>query len=150
MTYDVTLVELAPQQVAVVRGKETVEGIAGFLGLAFGLVMQSVGPQGGFPMGPPFARYSREDDGAFEIEAGFPVAGPVQSQGDVVVYERPGGSAAQTMHQGEYSAVGAAFEAVERWLADNGWVISDAPWEEYLDEPTVPQPRTLVTFPCAR
>lgn len=111
--------------------------------------MQTVAAQGGAAVGPPFARY-RDSDGVFEIEAGFPVAGDLHAQGDVDVYVRPGGEAAQTMHTGAYSEVAAAFAAVETWLTDNGWRPADAPWEEYLDEPTVAEPRTLVTFPCTR
>jgi len=148
MTYEVALVGLAPQEVAVVHGKETVEGIAGFLGHAFEQVMQVVAAEGGAIVGPPFASY-RDVGGAFEIEAGFPVAGQLHAQGDVEIYDRHSGNAAQTMHVGPYGEVAAAYGAVETWLAGNGWKPVGAPWEEYLDEPTVAEPRTLVTFPCA-
>ena len=149
MTYEVELVELAPQQVAVVCGKETVDGIPGFLGHAFGAVMQVLGQEHAAPAGPPFARY-REIEGGFEIEAGFPAMGPVAARDDVEVAERAGGTAARTMHVGDYAGVGQAYAAVRTWLDDNGYAPSDAPWEEYLDEPSVAQPRTLVTFPCVR
>lgn len=148
MTYEVALIGLAPQEVAVVCGKETVEGIPAFLGHAFGKVMQVVAAQGGAIVGPPFARY-RDADGKFDVEAGFPVAGQLHPQDDVEVYDRHSGTAAQTMHVGAYDAVPAAYAAVEAWLTANGWHVAGAPWEEYLDEPTVAEPRTLVTFPCA-
>lgn len=149
MTYDVELVELEPQPVAVMCSTQPAAGIGAFLGHAFGAVMQVIGAQGLAPSGIPFARYRMAGD-QFEIEAGFPVSGPVTADGDVEPSELPGGTAAQTMHVGAYDAVGAAYEALQAWLADNGWQPSGAPWEQYLDEPTVPQPRTLVTFPCAR
>lgn len=147
MTYEVALVGLAPQEVAVIRGKETVEGIPEFLGHAFEKVMQVVAAEGGAIVGPPFARY-RDIDGTFEIEAGFPVAGQLHAQDVVEVYDRHSGNAAQTMHVGPYGEVAAAYAAVEQWMKDNGWQPAEAPWEEYLDEPTVAEPRTLVTFPC--
>lgn len=149
MTYHVTLVELEPQPVAMICSTESVEGIAGFLGRAFGEVMRVVGSQGATPAGMPFARY-READGRFDIQAGFPVAGPVTPDGDVEISELPGGPAAQTMHVGPYAEVGGAYHAVQAWLQSNGCTPTGAPWEQYLDEPTVAQPRTLVTFPCTR
>ena len=149
MTYDVQLVELQAQPTAVVCGSEPVEGIVAFLGRAYGEVMRVIGSQGAAPSGMPFARY-RLGDGVFEIEAGFPVSAPVSGEGDVEAGELPAGTAAQTLHVGSYDTVDQAYEAVEAWLAANGWQPTGAPWEQYLDEPTVAQPRTLVTFPCAR
>ncbi len=148
MKYDITVVELSPQPVAIVRGTEPAAGIGAFLGTAFGTVMEAITAQGVAPAGPPFARYEMAGD-RFEIAAGFPVSAPVVAHGDVEPAELPGGVAAQTTHVGSYEAVCAGYTAIEGWLARTGRRPAGAPWEQYLDEPTVPLPRTLITFPCS-
>lgn len=147
MDYEVELVDLQEQPAALVRGEATPDGIADFLGTAFGTVMEALGRQGMAPAGAPFARYSMSD-GGFHIEAGFPTEGSFHSTGDVVAGEVPGGHAARTVHHGAYDDLPAAYDAVGDWLTDNGFVRSGEPWESYVDEPDVPEPRTLVFFPC--
>lgn len=147
--YQVELVELEPQEVAVVRGHVTVDGIPGFLGGAYAEVMAALGGQRLTPSGPPFARYEQTADG-FEVEAGFPVAGTVTPSGRVVAGRLPGGSAASVLHRGSYGGLAAAYRAAGDWLTTNGYVAAGAAWESYLDGPDVPEPRTLVRFPCRR
>jgi effector-binding domain-containing protein len=147
MAYEISIVELPEQDVAVVSGHVAVDGIGEFLGGAFGEIMGAL--DGVQIVGPPFARYAMPDEG-FDVMAGFPVSGPVAPSGRVEADRLPGGPAATTMHVGSYEAVAAAFEAVQAWVAENGYVVSGDPWESYLDEPDVPEPRTLVTFPVRR
>lgn len=147
MEYQIERIELEPQPAAIVRGEVPVEGIAGFLGGAFGEVMGLLGSQGLAPSGPPFARYAQVE-GGFQIEAGFPVAGSVRPVGRVETTELPGGPALRVLHRGPYGEVDRAYRAAEQWLADNGWQAAGSPWEAYLDGPEVPEPRTMVHLPC--
>jgi hypothetical protein len=144
MTYEITLVDLPEQDAAVVRGHVAVDGIGEFLGGAFGEIMGAL--HGVEIVGPPFARYALPDEG-FDVMAGFPVSSPVTQVGRVEPDRLPGGPAATTMHVGSYEGVAAAFEAVQAWVADHRFVVAGDPWESYLDEPEVPEPRTLITFP---
>ena len=41
-------------------------------------------------------------------------------------------------------------EEIARLLTDEGYELSGAPWESYLDDPTVAEPRTEVFMPCRR
>lgn len=148
MTYTVTRAELPEQHVAVVRGRVAHDGIGPFLGQAFGSVMEALSASGAAPAGMPFARYRAADGGDWEIEAGFPVDVPVAATGDVVPSTLPGGQAARVLHRGPYDQVAGAYEAAERWVVENGLRPSDAPWECYLDEPEVEEPRTEVFLPC--
>jgi effector-binding domain-containing protein len=147
MEYQVDRVELIEQPSAVVRGRVPQEGIPDFLGGAFGEVMGVLGAQGVEPAGPPFGCYLPTPDG-FEVEAGFPTSAPVEPAGRVVPSTLPGGSAIQVLHQGPYAGVAAAYQAGEAWLAEHGGEESAPPWESYLDEPEVAEPRTLVSMPC--
>jgi effector-binding domain-containing protein len=149
MGYEMQFVDLQAQDTAVVRGHVTHEGIAEFLGPAFADTMGLAGQQGVDVTGAPFGRYRPADDGGWDIAVGFPVARPVTPDGRVEAGVLPGGRAARTMHVGDYGALGAAYEAVLAWLTDNGYVMSDEPWECYLDGPDVDEPRTEVFVPCS-
>jgi effector-binding domain-containing protein len=148
-TQQIEITDVVPQAAAVVRGRVPVEMIPAFLGDAFSEVMRVVDDQRRSPAGPPFARYRPRSDG-FDVEAGFPVDAAVTRSGRVLPAELPGGPTASALHQGEYSTVAETYEAVTGWLAANGYVPAGPPWESYLDEPSVAEPRTLVSFPCRR
>lgn len=157
-TYDVRMADLQEQHAAVVGGRLTMERIADFLGGAFSEVMAAVSAQGLHPVGPPFARYRFVDgDGwptaaggpvELDVEAGFPVSGSLTPTGRVAASTLPGGRVATTMHIGSYAEVGAAYDAAQQFLTDEGFEVAGAPWESYLDDPEVPEPRTEVFLPC--
>lgn len=148
MSYDIDLVDLQEQHAAAVRGHVEADAIAAFLGEAFGEAARVVAGQGLAVSGAPYGRYRPTGDGGMDVEAGFPVRGAVTAEGRVEPTTLPGGLVARTLHKGEYAGVGAAYEAVQTWLIQNGYVGGGEPWESYLDEPSVPQPRTELFFPC--
>ena len=148
MDDEVTLVELEEHRTAVVRDLVPHDGIAEFLGRAFGAVMGAVAAGRRHVVGPPFARYRPVPDSGWDIEAGFPVDSSVEGPG-VVSGHLPGGRAVQVVHRGSYDSVEATWRRAEAWMAERGYSMSDAPWESYLDEPDVPEPRTLIVMPCA-
>ncbi|HET7660415.1 MAG TPA: GyrI-like domain-containing protein [Oryzihumus sp.] len=148
MGYEIDLVHLPGQPAAVVRAHVGHNGIGDFLGQAFGEVMSSVGEQGLHPAGPPFGRYRPTDDGGWDVEAGFPVSAKPTETGRVQPATLPAGSAAHTTHVGDYGDLGAAYQAVADWIVAQGMAASGDPWECYLDEPGVANPRTEVYFPC--
>jgi effector-binding domain-containing protein len=147
MGYDMELVDLQEQRTAVVRGHVPYAGIAEFLGAAFGEVAEALKEQAVGTAGPPFAQYAMRSDG-FDIEAGFPTSGTVEPSGRVTPGVLPGGRTARTLHRGPYSEVAAAYDALAAWLTDDGYRPDGAPWESYLDEPDVAEPRTMVYLPC--
>ncbi len=148
MSYDIEVVNLPDQPAAVVRARVAHNGIAEFLGPAFGDVMTVLQRQGLQPAGPPFGRYRPADDGSWDISAGFPVSDAIAAEGRVENLTLPGGPIARTLHVGDYGGLSAAYEAVSTWLADNGYTAAGEPWECYLDEPEVVPPHTEVCFPC--
>lgn len=147
--YVVELVERPEQPALVVAGHVERNAVGPFLDEGFGEVAQAAAAGGVELAGPPFARYTPHDDGSFDIECGFPIHGEAQATGRVVPTTLHGGPVAQTTHTGDYDAVEAAYAAVGRFLAENGREVTGAPWETYLDEPSVPAPRTEVCFPCS-
>ena len=67
----------------------------------------------------------------------------VESQG------LPGGPALRILHVGAYDGIGPAYEAGENWLVAHHKTANGAPWESYLDDPEVEDPRTMVCMPYA-
>ena len=150
MDYTISAEVLPAQPALVARTTCRQEEIGAFLGDAFGRVIQAIADAGATPAGPPFARYDMEG-GRFRVQAGFPtsVNVAVKPATDLEATELPGGETAVTMHVGAYQDVGAAYAAIEAWLAGTGRRPSGAPWEAYLDGPEVAMPRTQVFWPCA-
>ncbi|WP_225753995.1 GyrI-like domain-containing protein [Actinotalea sp. Marseille-Q4924] len=149
MDYDIEVVELPPRPAAVVRRAVTrPEDVGGFVATALGEVMAAVRRQGVLPAGPPFTRYGATTNGHLDVEVGLPTSTPVRDTGRVAAAELPGGRAVRTRHVGPHTGVGAAHEAVSRWMAEHGLAARDLPWESYLDGPDAARPRTDVVVPC--
>lgn len=155
MNYEIQFTQRSEVPTAVVRQEVPIPEIAEFLGQAFGEVMGAITSAGGYPVGPPFARYGMGQSvpetapTTFAVEAGFPVGSPLEPDGRVEPSTLPGGQVAVTMHVGSYDDVSRAYEAIQRGIAEAGLVPTGAPWESYLDDPTqVPEPHTEVVWPC--
>jgi effector-binding domain-containing protein len=99
--------------------------------------------------GPPFSLYHGMGDGTFDVEAGMPVATPIQPSGRIQPGTLPGGNAAATWHVGPYDTLGNAFEAIEEWRRERGHSVRDTehgPWEVYWTDPgEEPDPQTWRT-----
>jgi len=138
--YEVTEKVLVEQPTAVMRHRLEVTDISEWIGPAFGRVMEATATSGVRPAGPPFARYWKVPGtaAAFEVEAGFPVDGPLpaEAHADVQPSRLPGGQAAVAVHLGPYDAMTPAYDALEAWVADQGGTCDGPPWEVYLSEPT--------------
>ena len=128
MEHEITVVDLSEQPTAVVRDRAVPATIPDVLGRAFEAVARVATDQGRRLAGPPFARYRTMDEAGWDIEAGFPVDAPVVT--------------------GPYDTIGGAWNEASAWLVEHGYAATDAPWESYLDEPGVEQPRTLIVMPC--
>lgn len=148
MEYTVTFADLQHQDTAVVRAAVRPSEIPGHLGAVFAETAAEAGSQGLSVVGPPFGRYTIDDDQMFHLEAGIPVSAPVVAAGRVEPSSLPQGRVARTMHVGDYAAVGAAYEAARDRILADGYACTEAPWESYLDEPDVAAPRTEVFVPC--
>jgi len=143
--YDVHFESSHEQPVAVVKATLGVAEIPAWIGGAFGEVAALLSAQHHGPAGPAFARYHREDDGRFTIEAGFPTVGPLTPAGRVEAAVLPAGPVAVTTHVGPYDAMVPAYTAVREWVAAAGGVPSGDPWEVYYSDPREDDPATWTT-----
>jgi effector-binding domain-containing protein len=139
--------DLTEQPTLVTRARLRIPDIRGWIGPAFGRVIAAIQASGSAPSAPPFARYQPVEDrlDTFDVEAGFPVAGPITPVGDdIQAATLPAGPAAVTVHVGPYDEMTPAYDALEKWVADRGGAVAGAPWESYLSEP-VGDPSTWMT-----
>jgi effector-binding domain-containing protein len=85
-------------------------------------------------------------DGAMTIEAGVEVFGPFVETGDVHAFATPSGTAVTIAHFGEYSAVSAAYAALDQWLQENARRRAGPSWEVYGDWSDDPQQRRMDVY----
>ena len=76
-----------------------------------------------------------DEDTAAPIEVCFPVAAPLDGDGEVYGTELAGGPAAVTVHRGPYAEIGPAYHTLSGWIADHGHELAGGPREVYLNDP---------------
>ena len=144
--YEIHAQTRAAQPTAVERTILRVEEIGPWLGHAYAEVAAAVAARHLGPAGPPFARYHRLGEDRFEVEAGFPVTGPVEAEGSVQPSELPGGPAAASVHVGPYDQMEPAYQALDSWVRDHGVEPAGDAWEIYFSDPvSQPDPATWRT-----
>lgn len=151
-TYEIETRVLDEVPTAALFAELSVDEMPPFFAKAFGAVASYLGRFGVGPAGMPYARYHVLGEGRFEVEAGFPATTPVAGEGEVEPSELPPGPVAVTVHLGPYEGLGAAYAALEAWLAEHGKVASGPPWEVYFSDPNTTPPaewRTEVYQPYA-
>lgn len=145
------IIELAPQDTAVVRDRVPLEGMPKFFGRAFAEVFHAVSAQGLKPTGPPFGFYPSPPGDTVEVEAGVAVSGPVSPAGEVVPGMLPGGRVAHGIHIGSYDDLHRTYAALQEWVGTQGVALGSAMWEVYMSDPAAePDPaswRTEIFWP---
>ena len=150
MTAAPEIVTHAEQPYVAIRGQMTMAGLGAFAART-GEVFAWLGPRGLAPAGPPFLKYNVIDMmRQLEVEAGVPVAAPVDSgaagQGEVVSGVLPAGRYATVTHVGHPSELVGATKALLDWAAEQGltWDVTPSEsgerWgcrlETYLTDPS--------------
>lgn len=143
---DPEIITHASQPTAVVRRTVTMAELADFYDSAYTTVAAALGRQGVQPAGAAFGYYLSMPTEQFELEAGFPTATPIASDGEVVASELPGGEVARGVHAGGYDTLGDSWDALVGWVAEQGRAPAGPMWEVYVTEPTPEtDPATLRT-----
>lgn len=151
MSHTVTRKRIAETPFLFTRREVKPEAIAEALGAMFHSVFQYATAQGIPFAGPPTARYPNFGPGLITIEAGMPIAGQGEGEGEIELGSLVGGDVATTIHKGPYDDLDQGHEAIQKWLAENNEEASGAPWEAYLTDPgEVPDSAdwlTAITWP---
>jgi len=67
------------------------------------------------------------------VEVGVELIAPCVLDGPVIRSALPAGEVAMTVHRGPYEDLGAAYESLTRWCADNDRAVAGPRWEVYGD-----------------
>ena len=137
MSYEVTVTELASVTAAHVRGHTTTAEIGEAVGQGLKELFEFAAAAGAAPTGPPQLAYPGgfRPGAQVDLDLYLPISKAVPAQGTVDVVELPGGPVAQTFHQGRYDTIGAAYEAVFRWIHTTDHHRAGPPREIYLTGP---------------
>jgi effector-binding domain-containing protein len=72
-------------------------------------------------------------DDAPRVEVGVELIAPCVLDGRVTQSELPAGEVASTVHRGPYQELGAAYERIRQWCAEQGRPVAGPRWEIYGD-----------------
>ena len=139
------LKELAPTPALLIRASTSMSELGALFESGYHEILQQLATEGKSPMGPPFARYFGMSAGTFEVEFGFPVEDGVEGGGRVVTGSTPEGKAASSLYIGPYGEIEGVYDALMKWVEDNGFALSGEAYEIYLDNPAETPPDQLRT-----
>ncbi|HWQ22258.1 MAG TPA: GyrI-like domain-containing protein [Clostridia bacterium] len=144
MAYVFEIVESQPQPALWIRKLTSVDRLPQELGKAYGAIITYLTEKGVQAQGPAFTAYFNMDMESLEVEMGFPVATEMVGSGDIVAGYIPGGRKATCMFKGPYRDMGPTYEALTKWIGDNGYVPVGTVYESYYNSPTeVPESELL-------
>ena len=146
MSYPCEIKEQASQPTLVVRTRAAVQDLPQVLGRCYGSVFGYLGKLGQQPAGPPFMGYFNMDMQDLDLEIGVPVAQELPGQGEVQPSRLPGGMVATCLYTGPYPEMGPAYDALTRFIEDNGRQPAGPVYEIYVNDPTTTPPEQLQTL----
>jgi effector-binding domain-containing protein len=146
-TAEPELVTIDAATTAVVRDMVRTAEFRDFFDASFQALGRTVAAQGVAVTGPAFGRYRGAEPGdALDIEVGFVTDRAVRSDGAVQAGALPGGRVARVVHTGAFDGLGASWERLRSWIAEQGLSAAEDRWEVYVTQPSPERdPRTLRT-----
>jgi len=101
-----TLADAEEITTAVIRGVVDMGELAAFFDASFSRLAPAITAQGVAIVGPAFALYHGPPGAVADLEVGFPTAGTVEADGDMVAGRLPGGRVAALVHEGSFDQLG--------------------------------------------
>ena len=129
------LVELASQPALSIRMRTAVQELPQVLGKGYGDIAQYLGKMKEQPAGPPFAIYYNMDMQDLDVEFGFPVSPILKGKDNIHAGKTPSGKSASCLHVGSYGDSETTYNALFRWMKNNGYEATGMTYEVYLNDP---------------
>jgi effector-binding domain-containing protein len=151
MKPEIKIVEIKEQPTLTIRESADLASIPEKMGRIFMEIFAFMQKRGIVPVGPPFSYWhdvfsEAASKGIFDMEAGFPVSRPVESEGRIKAGKLPGGKAVKAVHIGPYETLSETYDAVLSWTKEKGYQVEEYMWETYLTDPdTVPDQSKWMT-----
>ncbi|GBF35750.1 transcription activator effector binding [Desulfocucumis palustris] len=150
MDYKFELTEEPAQPVLSTRTRTPVGNLPQELGKAYGAIIQYLNEIGEKPLEMAFAAYYNMDMEDLDVEMGFPVARPLAGKGEIKSSQIPAGKRVSCMYKGPYSLMEPVYNAMMRWINENGHAPVGVAYEFYYNSPMeVPESELLtkIVFP---
>ncbi|MGE5541601.1 MAG: GyrI-like domain-containing protein [Bacillota bacterium] len=150
MDYRFEIEETAAQPALCVRTVTPVGNLPQELGKAFHAVVSYLNEVGEEPVPAAFAGYHNMDMEHLDVEMGFPVRKALPGKGEIVSSEIPAGKKATCMYKGPYQEMKPVYDAMAKWMAENGHQPTGVVYEFYYNSPMeVPESELLtkIVFP---
>jgi effector-binding domain-containing protein len=145
MSYPCALETQPAQSVLYIRTRGPVQNLPQMMGEAFGAIGAYVGQVHAPIVGAPYALYHNLDMQDLDVEIGFPVAGPVPGTDTIQHRVLPAVRVATCLNTGPYDGIHEAYEALQRWMAEQGVQPGATMFEWYLNDPAQVKPEQLMT-----
>lgn len=144
MDYNFEVVETAAQPMLAMRTVTSVANLPQELGKAYHGIIAYLGEQGEQPVDAAFAAYYNMDMENLDVEMGFPVGKALPGKGEIAAGEIPGGKKATCLYKGPYKEMEPVYEAMTKWMQDNGHQPTGVVYEFYYNSPMeVPESELL-------
>ncbi|MFZ5974747.1 MAG: GyrI-like domain-containing protein [Bacillota bacterium] len=144
MDIAVGVFETAAQPVLSVRTVTPVGNLPQEIGKAYGAIMEYLGECKAYPADMPFVAYYNMDMERLDVEIGFPVANALPGKDGITASEIPAGKKAASMYKGPYMEMAPAYEAMTKWMEENGYQPAGVVYEFYYNSPMeVPESELL-------
>lgn len=145
MPYPCAIETQPAQSVLYLRTRGPVQNLPQMMGEAFGALWAYAGQVHAAVVGGPYTLYHNMDMQDLDVEMGFPVAGPVPSKEAIQHRVLPATQVATCLYTGPYDGIHAAYEALQKWMAEQGAQPGATMFEWYLNDPTQVKPEQLLT-----
>jgi AraC family transcriptional regulator len=146
--------QLSEVPVLLIRRRIPRDQLAATTGECFGLLWGFAQKAGLAETGRPTVRYQAVGPGLWTVEMCKPLAAKAEGWGEIEAGALQAGAAAVALHAGPYDELQQTYAALELWMEQNGCRANGAPWEVYLNDPSLaPDPkdwRTEVIWPIAK
>ncbi len=128
-----------------IRLKTRVSDIAEVFDQGYSSIAGYLESKGKEPQGPPFVIYYNMEMDNLEVEFGFPVEEGISGEGNIQSTATPSGKAASCLYIGPYEEAEPVYDALIKWIGDNGLEANGVAYEIYLNDPVVTPPEQLKT-----
>lgn len=125
----VEIINMPSQNIVSIRRKIAIEEFSILIGQVYNLLME----KGLTPIGGPMSIYHDEEFKPvdYDLEVAIPVK---EKQGSTRILD--GGLCAKAVLKGNYENLSYIYGYLNKWMGDNSYKISGAPYEVYLTDPS--------------
>src|SRR5579859_321012 len=128
-----------------IRKHSAAEALPQVIPQTCGAIMQYMGQSAQQAIEDAFVAYYNMDMQNLDVEIGFTTTKEMPEQDNIQRGSIPAGKAASVLHVGPYDGLGAAHDALHRWMAEKGYEKASGYYELYLNDPQTTPPEALKT-----